>query len=70
VAHLAILLDLDTSSTAGLIDRAQRLGQVRRVEVPEGLRAVLVGLTTEGRQFAEALVTEIGRPVNCRDRRT
>jgi DNA-binding MarR family transcriptional regulator len=63
MAQLAHLLELDKSSTTGLIDRAERRGLVRRVEVPEDRRAFRVVLTAEGRQIAEVLGQEVGRQV-------
>ncbi len=63
MAQLARLLELDKSSTTGLIDRAERRGLVRRVVVPEDRRAFRVVLTDEGRQLADRLGREVGRQV-------
>jgi DNA-binding MarR family transcriptional regulator len=54
--ELAQLLELDKSSTTGLVDRAQRRGLVRRTPSPNDRREVIVGLTAKGRN----LVTRIG----------
>ena len=59
MAQLARLLQLDKSSTTGLVDRAERRGLVRRVEVPEDGRAVRVVLTASGRRLAEVLGAEV-----------
>jgi DNA-binding MarR family transcriptional regulator len=64
MAQLARLLGLDKSSTTGLVDRAERRGLVRRVEVPEDGRAVRVVLTAEGHRLVEALGAEMGRQIN------
>jgi DNA-binding MarR family transcriptional regulator len=61
MAQLAQLLQLDKSSATGLIDRAERRGLVRRVEVPEDGRAVRVVLTAGGRRLAEVLGAEVTR---------
>jgi DNA-binding MarR family transcriptional regulator len=63
MAQLARLLGLDKSSTTGLVDRAERRGLVRRVEVPEDGRAVRVTLTAEGRRLVEVLGAEMGRQI-------
>jgi len=63
MAQLAQVLDLDKSSTTGLIDRAARRGLVRRVAVPEDGRAFRVVLTPEGRRLAEVLGAEVARQV-------
>jgi DNA-binding MarR family transcriptional regulator len=65
MAQLARLLDLDKSSATGLVDRAERRGLVRRVDVPEDRRAFRVVLTAEGRQLAEAYVGEVGRQITA-----
>jgi NAD(P)H-dependent FMN reductase/DNA-binding MarR family transcriptional regulator len=56
MAQLGRLLDLDKSSTTGLVDRAQRRGLVHRVEVI---------LTTEGGDLAASFVAEVGRLVTA-----
>jgi DNA-binding MarR family transcriptional regulator len=63
MAQLSRLLELDKSSTTGLIDRAERRGLVRRVQVPEDGRAFRVVLTAEGRHLAEVLGAEVARQV-------
>jgi DNA-binding MarR family transcriptional regulator len=50
--QLATLLGLDKSSVTGLVDRAERRGLVARTPSATDRRAVLVGLTTEGRMLA------------------
>jgi DNA-binding MarR family transcriptional regulator len=59
MAQLGRLLDLDKSSTTGLIDRATRRGLVRRAQVPADGRSFRVVLTSEGRDLAQALTTEV-----------
>jgi DNA-binding MarR family transcriptional regulator len=63
MAELARLLGLDKSSTTGLVDRAERRGLVRRVEVPEDGRSFRVVLTEEGGRLAEVLGAEVARQV-------
>jgi DNA-binding MarR family transcriptional regulator len=62
MAGLAALLELDKSSTTGLVNRAQRHGLVKRLILPEDRRAVRVVLTDQGRRLA----TEIGAEVERR----
>ena len=59
MAELGRLLDLDKSSTTGLIDRAVTRGLVRRVTVPEDGRSFRVVLTDEGLELAQALTVEV-----------
>src|SRR6202789_183253 len=59
MAELGRLLDLDKSSTTGLIDRAVHRGLVRRVAVPEDGRSFRVVLTDEGLELAKALTIEV-----------
>jgi MarR family transcriptional regulator, lower aerobic nicotinate degradation pathway regulator len=47
--ELARLLSLDKSSASGLVDRAERRGLVTRMPSTADRRAVLVGLTDNGR---------------------
>jgi DNA-binding MarR family transcriptional regulator len=61
MAQLARLLNLDKSSTTGLVSRAERRGLVRRVAVPGDGRAVHVALTEEGRRLAETAAAEVER---------
>jgi MarR family transcriptional regulator, lower aerobic nicotinate degradation pathway regulator len=49
--ELARLLGLDKSSVTGLVDRAERRGLVTRVPSATDRRAVLVGLTGDGRSL-------------------
>jgi MarR family transcriptional regulator, lower aerobic nicotinate degradation pathway regulator len=49
--ELARLLELDKSSTTGLVDRAERRGLVARVPSTTDRRAVLVSLTDSGRSL-------------------
>ena len=49
--ELAKLLVLDKSSTSGLVERAERRGLVTRSPSPTDGRAVLVGLTGDGRSL-------------------
>lgn len=65
MAHLGRLLDLDKSSTTGLVDRAERRGLVGRAKVPEDGRAFRVVLTAEGRQLAEVFAAEVGLQVTA-----
>lgn len=53
---LGELLDLDKSSTSGLVDRAQRRGLVRRIPSQIDRRAVRVRLTDSGRQLSRQLI--------------
>jgi hypothetical protein len=59
------LLDLDKSSATGLVDRAERGGLIRRLEVREDRRAFRVLRTAEGRQLGEAFVAEVGRQLTA-----
>ncbi|EFL01350.1 transcriptional regulatory protein [Streptomyces sp. SPB78] len=54
-------LGLDKSSMTGLVGRAEKRGLVRRSPSPHDGRAVLVGLTEEGRRLAEEGAEEIAR---------
>jgi DNA-binding MarR family transcriptional regulator len=58
MAELGRLLDLDKSSTTGLINRAVNRGLVRRVAVPEDGRSFRVVLTDEGLELAGKLTAE------------
>ncbi len=49
--ELARLLGLDKSSISGLVDRAERRGLVARIPSTQDRRAVLVGLTDDGRSL-------------------
>jgi DNA-binding MarR family transcriptional regulator len=50
--QLAGILELEKSSTTGLVDRAVRRGLVRRVAVPGNRRAVNVTVTLAGQELA------------------
>jgi DNA-binding MarR family transcriptional regulator len=65
MAQLGNLMDLDKSSTTGLIDRAERRGLVRRAGVPEDGRSFRVVLTAEGRELAQAFTAEAGTQVRA-----
>ena len=65
MAQLARLLDQDKSSTTGLIDRAERRGLVRRIEVPEDGRSFRVVLTEQGRNLTVVLGAEVGRQIGA-----
>lgn len=65
MAQLGRLLDLDKSSTTGLIDRAERRGLVHRAEVPEDGRSFRVVLTAEGRELARALAGEVAAQLSA-----
>jgi MarR family transcriptional regulator, lower aerobic nicotinate degradation pathway regulator len=56
INELAALLELDKSSTSGLVDRAQRRGLVTRVPSQTDRRSVQVTLTRAGR----ALLGRVG----------
>jgi DNA-binding MarR family transcriptional regulator len=49
--QLASILELEKSSTTGLVDRAVRRGLVRRIAVPGNRRAVNVTVTQAGREL-------------------
>jgi MarR family transcriptional regulator, lower aerobic nicotinate degradation pathway regulator len=58
--QLARLLGLDKSSVSGLVDRAERRGLVVRVPSAEDKRAVLVGLTDQGRSLVSQAAARFG----------
>jgi MarR family transcriptional regulator, lower aerobic nicotinate degradation pathway regulator len=58
--ELARLLGLDKSSISGLVDRAERRGLVIRIPSAEDKRAVLVGLTDEGRSLVSQAAARFG----------
>jgi len=53
--ELARILELEKSSVTGLVDRAERRGLVRRVQVPDNRRAVHVILTSTGQSLVRAV---------------
>lgn len=55
--ELARLLGLDKSSISGLVDRAERRGLVVRIPSAEDKRAVIVGLTDQGRSLVTQAAT-------------
>ena len=61
LSELARLLDLDRSSTSGLVDRAERRGLVRRLPSQIDRRSVRVALTDAGRELVGAVAAEFGR---------
>jgi DNA-binding MarR family transcriptional regulator len=61
MAELRQLLDLDKSSTTGLVDRTERRGLVHRVGVPEDRRSYRVRLTDEGYRVALAFAAEVSK---------
>ncbi len=65
MAQLAHVLDLDRSSTTGLVDRAERRGLVHRITVPEDGRSFRVVLSAEGRRLTEVLGAEVGRRITA-----
>jgi DNA-binding MarR family transcriptional regulator len=65
MAQLARVLNLDKSSTTGLVDRAEGRGLVRRTTVPDDGRAVHVVLTPKGAKLARAFVAEVEDQVNA-----
>jgi MarR family transcriptional regulator, lower aerobic nicotinate degradation pathway regulator len=58
--ELARLLGLDKSSVSGLVDRAERRGLVARIPSAEDKRAVLVGLTDQGRSLVSRAGARFG----------
>ena len=58
--ELARLLGLDKSSISGLVDRAERRGLVIRIPSAEDKRAVLVGLTDQGRSLVSQAAARFG----------
>jgi DNA-binding MarR family transcriptional regulator len=61
MAQLARVLNLDKSSTTGLVSRAERRGLLRRMPVPSDGRAVHVVLTEAGRDLAQTVAAEVER---------
>ena len=58
--ELARLLGLDKSSVTGLVDRAERRGLVTRTPSAGDRRAVLAGLTDEGRSLVSQAAASFG----------
>jgi DNA-binding MarR family transcriptional regulator len=65
MAQLSRVLNLDKSSTTGLVDRAEGRGLVRRRTVPGDGRAVHVVLTAKGEKLAKAFAAEVGEQVHA-----
>jgi DNA-binding MarR family transcriptional regulator len=65
MAQLARVLNLDKSSTTGLVDRAEGRGLVRRTAVPGDGRAVHVVLTSKGEKLAGAFAAEVGEQLHA-----
>jgi DNA-binding MarR family transcriptional regulator len=65
MAQIARLLNLDKSSTTGLVDRAENRGFVLRTISPNDGRSVLVTLTREGRRVVSRVATEIALEINA-----
>ena len=65
MAGLAALLELDKSSTTGLVDRAERKGLLERRIVAEDRRAVRVVLADKGRLLAAEIGTEVERRLHA-----
>jgi DNA-binding MarR family transcriptional regulator len=65
MAQLARVLNLDKSSTTGLVDRAEGRGLVRRKTVAEDGRAVHVVLTSKGEKLARAFVAAVEEQLNA-----
>lgn len=62
---LARLLGLDKSSVSGLVDRAERRGLVVRTPSAEDKRAVLVGLTDQGRSLVSKAAAAFGADITA-----
>jgi DNA-binding MarR family transcriptional regulator len=65
MAQLARVLNLDKSSTTGLVDRAEGRGLVRRRTVPEDGRAIRVVLTAKGQKLANEFAAEVREGVHA-----
>lgn len=64
MARLARMLELDKSSTTGLVARVERRGLLKRTVVPEDRRAVRVALTARGRELAAVLTEQMDRELH------
>jgi DNA-binding MarR family transcriptional regulator len=64
MAQISRLLNLDKSSTTGLVDRAESKGYVARTTIPEDGRAIHVTLTADGRRMVNKVATDIAREIN------
>jgi len=65
MAQIAGLLNLDKSSTTGLVDRAESKGYVARKTVPQDGRSVHVTLTSDGRRIVNRVANEIAREIDA-----
>jgi DNA-binding MarR family transcriptional regulator len=65
MAQITRLLNLDKSSTTGLVHRAECKGYVARKTVPQDGRSVRVTLTPAGRRVASKVANEIAREINA-----
>jgi len=63
--ELARHLELEKSSSSGLIDRAEARGLVERVPSKEDRRAATVRMTARGRKLARALEDEVSRELGA-----
>jgi DNA-binding MarR family transcriptional regulator len=61
MAEVARYLGLDKSSVTGLVRRAEGRGLVHRAPSPDDGRAVLVGVTSAGRDLVADVVREVQR---------
>jgi len=50
---------LDSATLTGILDRLEKAGLVERLQHPTDRRAIIVGLTTEGRAVAKKTYMEI-----------
>jgi DNA-binding MarR family transcriptional regulator len=65
MAQIARILNLDKSSTTGLVDRAEKKRYVLRKIAPFDGRSILVTLTSDGRRLVNRVATEIARDINA-----
>jgi DNA-binding MarR family transcriptional regulator len=64
MAQIARLLNLDKSSTTGLVDRAANKGYVVRAASPQDGRSIRVSLTAQGRRIAERFAHEAAHEID------
>ncbi len=65
INELARLLDLDKSSTSGLVDRAERRGLLRRLPSQIDRRSVRVSLTVYGRGLVSSAAADYRQDLNA-----
>ena len=53
--------NLDSATLTGILDRLEKAGLIERLQHPTDRRAILVGLTEEGKSIASETYQEIGR---------